>query len=463
MSGWIGIARGVACCVLVCLFASAPVTAEFPEAQELLDGAVAAAAWLKTMEHKEAGGTGMSWPMSDQRSERRTGLDAGAAGIGTFYLRLYTATGEPSYLANAEAAGRFIETRYLDGDFFGPDWLSGAASGGTFALNLYEATGTEDYLDLARLAADQLIATATSVEGGYHWDHLPGTTKVYTGIPHGAAGIGLFFLDLYEHTGDAVHLEYAEGAYRWADRYSIMLASGAKGWKRLVTDTRIYILWSGSTGMIWFQERLYHATGNDYYLDELKRTADGLIELARTPVTVKKGLAWPYHPDTFSLPTPYFHGAASTIEALLIAWEALDDRSYRRAAFDGARWLMGIKLSDVEDAYYWPHILNWAQYDTGLGLGTASVGTAFVRLHGAKRKRVYRRHALGAARHLLDLAERPANGQMRWINYTNPADPDYAPREYQTGWSAGAAGIGIFLLDVRELVNKGGRRVADAR
>ena len=422
-----------------------------PRPPELLRAAKETAAWLDSMAIVDPTGA-IRWPVSlEQQNIYATGLDRGAAGIGTFYLRFWEVTAEAAYLQRANGAALFIAERFRAGQFNGPDWLAGAASGGVFALKLYRHTGDRNHLKLAKTAANYLLRSAHTDQAGYYWDHFPGTTNIYVGIPHGAAGIGFFFVDLYQETKDLRFLQAAEQAYTWADQYSVELASGAKGYKRLTTDAEVYVLWSGSTGMITFQNALWKATGNPKYLNELERTAQSLLEHS---IPQRKGIAWPYHPGTRSFPTPYFHGAASTIEALLIAYEATGRDDFRTGAMKGAQWLISIKKSEGKQAYYWPHFFGSPQYDTGLGVGTASVGTAFVRLQQTVRKRIYLEHALGAARYLLKISERPAPGQRSWINYTNPEDADYAPKEHSTGWADGAAGIGIFLLDLYDEITR---------
>jgi hypothetical protein len=57
--------------------------------------------------------------------------------------------------------------------------------------------------------------------------------------------------------------------------------------------------------------------------------------------------------------------------------------------------------------------------------------------------------AKGAANWLLSIADSPSENQMRWINYTS-ATSSMDRKEYYTGWYNGAAGIGLFLLELYE-------------
>jgi lantibiotic modifying enzyme len=443
--------------LLPLLFYSQTAVAQSVRPAQLLNAAKEAGLWLDSLAVKNPASGAIRWPISlESPNSFLTGLDRGAAGIGMFYLRLWDVTGDPHYLEQALGAAIFIDERYSRGDFFGPDWLAGAASGGTFALELFRRTGDRSHLNLAKKAASFLINTANTDQPGFYWDHGPATSNRYVGMPHGAAGIGKFLIDLYTHTNDPELLRYAEGAYTWADQYSVQLPSGAKGFKRLTTDGEVYVLWSGSTGMIIFQNALWKATGDRRYLDELERTAESLLEHA---VQRGNGLTWPYNPGGRSFPTVYFHGASSTIEALLIAYETTGRKEFRAAAKKGAQWLINIKLSAGGKTYFWPHIFGWAQFDTGLGIGTASVGAAFVRLYKTAPGRVFLEYAKGTARYLLRISNRDVAGQRYWVNYTNQENLDYAPRQHSTGWSDGASGIGIFLLDLYEVsIRKNGKK-----
>jgi hypothetical protein len=67
----------------------------------------------------------------------------------------------------------------------------------------------------------------------------------------------------------------------------------------------------------------------------------------------------------------------------------------------------------------------------------------------------YLSEAQAAAQYLLNVADHPQTGQARWLTYTLPkpawaSDPVGFPVEYDTGWYTGAAGIGIFLLDLHD-------------
>ncbi len=429
--------------ILVVALAAGEAVAQTPSRAQLLAAAKGAAAYLASQEIR-AGATS-SWPISDSRGFRATGVSIGAAGIGTFYLELHRASGDPDYLAIARRAAAFVDQSYSRGNYGGADWLDGAASGGTFFLRLYRFTGEQQYLDAAQRAGSFLVSSAVADSGGYFW--RTNDNRRFVGLPHGAAGVGSFLLDLYSELPNPVYVERAEGALRWARLQTLSLGEGAIGWKRLASDPEVYHLWSGSTGVIPFLVQLLHTTGKPLYRDLLRQTAQGLRLAAKGQAP---GLYWSYRPSNGTRTVIYAHGTSSTAEALFQAATELADPALLGTARAGAAWLSSQRLPDGTGGAAWPHFAGTAQFDTGYYSGTASVGQAFLRFFDLDAKPAYLEAAGAAARYLIDIAEHPAAGQLRWINYTNPANSTFGPHTYETGVFNGVAGIGLFLLELHQ-------------
>lgn len=421
-----------------------------------LDAARGAAAWLESIAVSDPSTKGLSWPRSDMSSIRMTGMDEGSAGIGEFFLQLYRATLDTQYLNVAEGASDYVYDQYRRGNFFGPDWLAGAAGGGTFFVDMFRATREERFLDRAKFVAQWLIDNATHDGDGYYWRHYAGFPKLYTGMAHGAAGVGAFFLGLFVESGDSTYLHYADGALRWSSRYTVQLSDSTIGWKRLTTDTVPYHLWcGGSTGMVFFLDSLYRATGESRYRDLLRQTAVGLRDEA---VSTDGGVAWHYTTSDVSFPLIYCHGTASTALALYLAGSELGDATLTSTAARGAAWLRNVERKSGPSDHSWPHILGWNQYDTGLYTGTASVGRSFLGYHGFDPDSGFMNEAEAAASYLLSVADHPAAGQLRWINYTSPDDPDYDVKAYYSGLYSGTAGVGTFFLELYRAIDSGGEQ-----
>ena len=133
---------------------------------------------------------------------RHWGYAHGVAGIGTFLLAAGRAGGEQSYLELADAAAETLEAVALrDGDAATwpsgesnplglAQWCSGAAGVGTFLLRLWRERGDERWLALSRQAA-------TAVR----------RSRFHVGTSHccGSSGQGEFLLDMAGTLGERYH------------------------------------------------------------------------------------------------------------------------------------------------------------------------------------------------------------------------------------------------------------------
>lgn len=416
----------------------------FPSGAAYLEAAKSAARWLDSMERRTA--RGLAWPWSDRNPYTAPGLGSGAAGIGTFFLRLHQVTGDAVYLEKARGAAAFVASEFKRTSVLGPDWQSGTVGGGEFLLLMYRHTGETIYRDDARALADLLLAGGTREGDSIHWP-LAGSDSHFTGIVHGTAGVAMFFARVAEVTGAKAYLTAAEDAYRWVRRHTVPLAEGI-GWKRRTKDTEAYHgFCGGSAGILVLSLELHRATGEARYLEDYVATADGLAASRRTPAPGQA--SWPYtSSNSGNAPVVYCHGTSCAITALAEAWKVTGNGRYQSIARDGAERLRALSLTIDGAAPAWPHVENFGQVETGYQTGAASVGYTFLRLHALLGDHQSLARAVEVGDFLLKVADRPAAGQMRWINFL--LMPPDKTREYETGWYAGAAGIGLFLLDLHD-------------
>ena len=411
---------------------------------EYLSAARQVANYLASIERREA--AGISWPVSERTGSRPTGIDSGAAGVGWFYLELYKSTRDSDYLVKAEAAAEYVAAQHGRGQFSGPDWLAGAAGAGTFFLALHDETRRELERERATTAGEWLLRTSVADRAGRYWRHSPGTTRIYTGKYHGAAGIGLFLVHLFEHTGDDRFLTTAREAAVWLEQHIVRFEGDAIGFKRLTTDRDAYHhLCGGSVGIMEFYQKLWQVTGDEHYRGVFVATARGLLAKARNG---ERGMSWAYTSSNMgSAPVIVCHGAASVALALQSAYAETGDSRFLEASRAAASWTIRQGVAAAGGTTSWPHIERWNQFESGYQTGTASVGHALVAMNARDPNPEYLATAQAAASYLLSIADRPGEQQLRWINYTNEARPDW-PHEFNTGWYSGAAGIGLFFLDL---------------
>ncbi|MFF2777377.1 class IV lanthionine synthetase LanL [Streptomyces sp. NPDC058052] len=149
--------------------------------------------------------------VAEEAGKRYLGFAHGTSGIGCFLLAAASVTGRAEDLELAVAAGEHLVAHAVDVDGAAqwpaqagdvptaPYWCHGSAGIGSFLVRLWRATGDDRYGDLARRSAKAVVERASRAA----------LTQC-----HGLAGNGDLLLDLAEATGDAAHRASAEGLAR---------------------------------------------------------------------------------------------------------------------------------------------------------------------------------------------------------------------------------------------------------
>ncbi|MCG7527933.1 class IV lanthionine synthetase LanL [Streptomyces sp. OfavH-34-F] len=149
--------------------------------------------------------------LSGEAGKRYLGFAHGSAGIGCFLLAAATASGRQDHLGLAVDVGEHLvrsavrigETAQWPaqaGDEpTAPYWCHGAAGIGTFLVRLWQATGDDRFGDLARRSALAVTERAS---------------RAPLSQCHGLAGNGDFLLDLSAATGDPAYRAMADGMGR---------------------------------------------------------------------------------------------------------------------------------------------------------------------------------------------------------------------------------------------------------
>ncbi|MBP2586924.1 hypothetical protein J3A78_007402 [Streptomyces sp. PvR006] len=148
---------------------------------------------------------------SSEGGKRYLGFAHGSAGIGSFLLAAATVSGRAEHrdlavevgeqlLADAVLTGEAAQWPAQAGDLpTAPYWCHGAAGVGTFLVRLWQATGDDRYGDLARRSTYAVTERAS---------------RAALAQCHGLAGNGDFLLDMADATGDPVHRTMAEDLAR---------------------------------------------------------------------------------------------------------------------------------------------------------------------------------------------------------------------------------------------------------
>lgn len=168
---------------------------------------------------------------------------------------------------------------------------------------IFQKNTAKDYLKAAIDTAEWIDTLAIKTEYGRIWQALPeGQDGYREDVPlftpksmyDGSAGIGIFFIRLYEATGDTRWLTEAEEAATHiiatkvgVEWYQTTLHSEVKG--IIPVPGWAAGPYNGPVGEAYFLEDLYQVTGKQEYRDYVLYVADALLEAA---VTDERGLHW---------------------------------------------------------------------------------------------------------------------------------------------------------------------------
>lgn len=155
--------------------------------------------------------------------------------------------------------------------FDNADLFYGAAGWGLSNLFFHRATSDGKYIEAAQRAAEWITPRLELAPTGLYYRNFDDT--VYYGYGHGAAGIALFFIKLYEASGEAVYIDIA---CRLLD-YEIAIADTRDGhlvWQRSSRDSvKSPYLRVGNAGITGVLLRLYSVTRSQKYLDAARKSA----------------------------------------------------------------------------------------------------------------------------------------------------------------------------------------------
>lgn len=156
------------------------------------------------------------------------------------------------------------------------DLFYGTAGWGLTNLFFFHRTGSEEYLNHARLAADGISERLQLAGNGLFYENFG--DAIFYGYAHGASGIALFFLRLYQVTRNERDLDIAR---RLLD-YDIAAASERDQqliWPRSNKHMFMFSPYQriGSAGIGSVLQRFHAITGDSHYLDVAKRATTYLV------------------------------------------------------------------------------------------------------------------------------------------------------------------------------------------
>jgi hypothetical protein len=223
---------------------------------------------------------------------------------------------------------------FTQGTRYPPDLYDGAAGIALFLAALARATLEARYEEVARDAARWL--------SGPEWER----GRALTGLHHGEAGIGYFYLRLAGLLDEPGYIHAAELRAR----------------RMIGVQFQTLDLFNGAAGAVYFLTALARETGEPSYLHQAREAADVLVEAARTPPNKAPGYFWHIpHPGALGRTVPFLgllHGAAGIGLALSALAELTGDDKYHETALGAADFLLSQAQTGPNGAWRWPRFVG---------------------------------------------------------------------------------------------------------
>ena len=269
------------------------------------------------------------------------GLLTGTAGIAWCLLELGAEDRAAHFMQLANESG--LRTAHHS-------YFYGMAGIGIANLALYHRTGNVRYLNTAVELASQLLDHSHENDRGLHWKS---GDLVQVGLGYGQSGVALFFLRLFEVSGDEKWLRAGRQALLFDISHGVELEAGTLTFPRGVNDTTVEpYLEEGSAGVARVALRF-----------GMFEQAESMLLDVHRKYAVFAGL---------------LYGTGSFVDILTDARQFLDEQKYRL--------MMRRPLAGIRDIYLLKRQEGWATPGDGLfrvscdyATGVAGVLRAFDR------------------------------------------------------------------------------------
>ena len=234
-------------------------------------------------------------------------------------------------LDNGGVRWQLMDLRLLgfgEGDFF-PNFAHGTAGIAWMFATLYKESKVERYLDLAKRAVVYLQSIAVGDESGTLIPYLdnpktgPTWDKYYLSTCHGPVGTTLVFRMLYELTGEQEYLDWIKRLARGIIRAG---APEKNSWGYWASNCQC----CGAPGVMEHFVSVYELTGEEEFLEYAKRTADVLVGDSQLLDGKRRWMsAWNRPtPEVVKSFTGFYVGSAGGSSSLLKLYSALENKPF---------------------------------------------------------------------------------------------------------------------------------------
>ncbi len=236
-------------------------------------------------------------------------------------------------------------------------YLYGMAGIGIANLHFYHLTNDQRFWQAAVELANQLLEHASENERGLSW---PTGELTHLGLGYGQSGVALFFLRLFEMSGDHRWLSAGNKALGFDLSHSIEIESGVTTFQRGIGDsTADHYLEEGSAGIARVALRFGFAEQSAHLLTDAHRK--------------------------YSVFAGLFFGLGSFVDIFSDAQIFLDKQKYRQMA--------NRPLAGIRDIYLLKYAEGWATPGDGLFRVSCDFATGVAGLLRAFSRSLYLDHA----------------------------------------------------------------------
>lgn len=283
----------------------------------------------------------------------------------------------------------------------------------TYIPKVFKKLTDEDYLNSAIETANWLKTLEIKTEHGKIWKNFPdgqngfgrdimlfGPTNIYSG----SAGIGIFFLRLYQATKDEKYLEEAKEAAN----HIISIETSAKWYDETLNSDIGGVIpvpgWAigysnGPMGQALFLDDIYQVTGEEKYKNYVLKVADDLLEAGKY---TEDGLHWSNEEDVVA--------DGGFVFFLVQVYEHFGDEKYLDAARKAADYIAKDALPAKNGGKYWKlldlSLIGFKKETTfpGFSHGTAGTAWMFAIIYKATKDERYLELAKEGAKYLEGIA-----------------------------------------------------------
>lgn len=381
---------------------------------------------------------GVVWPVVPGDTTVVTNLYSGTGGVVLFYLELYQATKNETFLAEARSGADYImavtDRRKPSYDEVG---LYTGEAGDLFVFNkVFEVTHFKKYREAAGRSLQRLSDVAKITGELADWR--------YNDVVYGAAGIGLLLLQMENRQGLPLAVQTGHGLLD----HALPAEGGNKWYMDTAMVKRKYYMPNfshGTAGVGYFLARLYQETGRQEFLDGALNAANHLKSISNTD-------AWVYHHDADDGKDLYYlswcHGPAGTARLYYQLYQITKDESWKERIAISAAALLNCGIPEKKLPGYWDNV--------SVCCGSASVASFFLDLYQLFGDKKYLEFSYTMTADVLGRSTPDGEG-MKWAQAEHRRHPELL--QAQTGMMQGAAGIGLWLLRLNAFEKRGKRLV----